>query len=166
MHRSSAHGPWRQIDTGHRARAAASGRRLRLRGLQSCPAPRQLRARSPPSTFRATRTPLSLAAYRSTAPACAVAGSVAAWFIGSATARASHHAFTTDRPPTCCYRCPSTVQPVSPPEAQPIWPGPNTAWPGPNRARAGPAHYPCPGLGRHPSPWAGTARYGVSRPAR
>ena len=64
------------------------------------------------------------------------------------------------------YRCPCSPQPVSPPEAQLIWPGPSTARPGPNRARAGPARSPCPGLDCHPSPWAGTARHGVSRPAR
>ena len=64
------------------------------------------------------------------------------------------------------YRCPCSPQPVSSSEARSIWPGPSTARPGPNCARAGPARSPCPGLGRHPSPWAGTARHGVSRPAR
>ena len=65
-----------------------------------------------------------------------------------------------------CHRWPCGPWPVDPAQARPIWPGPSTARPVSHRARASPAREPCPGLGRHPSPWAGTARHENSRQAR
>ena len=64
------------------------------------------------------------------------------------------------------YRWPCGPRPKGPARARQIWPGPSTARPSQNRARASPTRTSCPGLGRTPRPWAGTARHGSCRPGR